>query len=155
MTNAYIRSTVPNTKCGWYFLTFAAANLPNPSIYNGFTLTIGNDASYINTSNVLNMNNWNYIGVTVANAGVTKKAYVNGREVTPNSNINGGPSTITYNAYLTSSIARRLDGAFQPPNTLPDRFSGSLAAGHIYNRVLTPQEVGQNYNAYKIRFGLI
>jgi len=155
MTNAYVRSTVPNTKCGWYFLTYAAANLPSPTVFNGFSLTIGNDDSYINTSNVLNMNNWNYIGVTVANAGATKKAYVNGREVNTANNVNSGPSTITYNAYLTSSIARRLDGANQPPNPVPDRFSGSLAAGHIYNRVLTPQEVGQNYNAYKIRFGLI
>jgi hypothetical protein len=32
--------------------------------------------------------------------------------------------------------------------------NGSIASGHIYNRALSAQEVSQNYNATKTRFGL-
>jgi hypothetical protein len=34
-------------------------------------------------------------------------------------------------------------------------FGGNIAQSSIYNRVLTPQEVAQNYNAQKSRFNLI
>jgi hypothetical protein len=155
MTNAYVRGNSPSTKCGWFFLTFISFTTGNPpvTVVNGFSFAIGQDRSVISCASSLDMNNWNYIGVTVANAGATKKAYKNGIEISPSQNYNQTPTTIRYDGFLTSSLAKRLGGGPNEIN-LPDRFSGSLAAGHIYNRVLTPQEVGQNYNAYKIRFGL-
>jgi hypothetical protein len=153
MTNAYKFDTAPSRKCGWFFLTFISFQNPSPTVFNGFSFAIGRDRAVISCPNSLDMNNWNYIGVTIAGAGATKKAYKNGIEISPSTNYDGTPNTITYNAFLTSSLAKRTGGGLNE-NNLPDRFSGSLAAGHIYNRVLTPQEIGQNYNAYKVRFGL-
>ena len=40
------------------------------------------------------------------------------------------------------------------PTIAPDPFTGNIAAVQVYNRALSAQEVLQNYNATKTRFGL-
>jgi hypothetical protein len=135
MTNAY---NFNSGKSGWFLLATSA---------RAFGLSIGTDDSTYNSgADRLTTGSWSYIGFTVTNSGGTIRAYQNG-VLLGTSNVLDSTS-INY-SFQTSSLARRIIPANQP-----DRFSGSLAAGHIYNRVLTPQEVGQNYNAYKSRFGL-
>jgi hypothetical protein len=149
MTNAYKYAITPSRKCGWFFLTFIAFPQPNPTTFNGFSFAIGRDTSVLSVgSNSIVPNTWNYLGFTVANSGGTMRAYRNGVQV---ASTTANSTAMNYTGNTTASLARRWDSSAD----LPDRFSGSLAAGHIYNRVLTPQEIGQNYNAYKARFGLI
>jgi hypothetical protein len=144
MTNAYSFGA-NGTKFGWYFLTYTSFGANT----NGFTFVLGRDTSVLNVgSNSMVPNTWNYLGFTITNSGGVMSAYRNGVFIT-SAIRNSTP--MNYTQYLTSSLARRMDGS----TVQPDRFSGSIAAGHIYNRVLTPQEIGQNYNAYKARFGLI
>ena len=45
-------------------------------------------------------------------------------------------------------------GGGNPVPVGSDRFTGSIAVFHIYNRALSSTEVLQNYNAQKTRFGL-
>lgn len=143
MTNAY--NFQSGQKNGWFFLTVLKQGT---TVTNNFAISIGYDTSEFNGGNgSLTPNQWQYIGFTVANNGQVITAYKNDRLLRTSTALNSDP--INY-SYQTSSLARRII-----PTNQPDRFSGSLAAGHIYNRVLTHQEVGQNYNAYKARFGLI
>ena len=59
---------------------------------------------------------------------------------------NVSSNTITY-ATPEFYVGRRV-------STTPEPFIGSIATSQIYNRVLSAQEILQNYNAYKGRFGL-
>jgi len=144
MTNAYRYNNSPSPKCGWFFLTYITFG----AFTNGFTFVLGRDTSVLNVgNNSIVPNTWQYLGFTIANSGGTMIAYRNGVQV---ASTTSNTTAMNYTGNTTASLARRWDSN----SDLPDRFSGSLAAGHIYNRVLTPQEVGQNYNAYKARFGL-
>jgi hypothetical protein len=44
-----------------------------------------------------------------------------------------------------------LVGSYEPGNNL---LNGTVASAQVYNRVLSPQEIAQNYNATKSRFNL-
>ncbi len=135
MTNAY---NFNSGKSGWFLLATST---------RAFALSIGTDISIYNSgTNRLTVGSWSYIGFTVTNSGGTIRAYQNGMLLGTSGVLDS--TSINY-SFQTSSLARRII-----PTNQPDRFSGSLAAGHIYNRVLTSQEVSQNYNAYKARFGL-
>jgi hypothetical protein len=114
---------------------------------NTFFIAIGADSSYrtaINGSLILNA--WNYIGGTITNGGGNITLYLSGIAVT---SYQGGPmntNTITYNTQ-DMAIGRRV-------STQAEYFIGRIAQVQIYNRVLTAQEVLQNYNATKGRYGL-
>jgi hypothetical protein len=114
---------------------------------NTFFIAIGADSSYrtaINGSLILNA--WNYIGGTITNGGGNITLYLSGIAVT---SYQGGPmntNTITYNTQ-DMAIGRRI-------STQPEYFIGRIAQVQIYNRALTEQEVLQNYNATKRRYGL-
>jgi hypothetical protein len=69
--------------------------------------------------------------------------YVNGVQ----SGLKSGVSTI----YRTSTI--RL--GITPPPTAVIPFQGNIYLASIYNKALTPQEVLQNYNATKSRYGIL
>jgi hypothetical protein len=76
--------------------------------------------------------------------------YVNGRLV--NSYDYGSISTITYNNVTQFIIAAEPgSGTIIEGNY----FGGNIALTSIYNRALSPNEVLQNYNATKSRFGLL
>ncbi len=114
---------------------------------NTFFIAIGADSSYrtaINGSLILNA--WNYIGGTITNGGGNITLYLSGIAVT---SYQGGPmntNTITYNTQ-DMAIGRRV-------STQAEYFIGRIAQVQIYNRALTEQEVLQNYNATKRRYGL-
>jgi hypothetical protein len=86
------------------------------------------------------------MGGIVTNGGQDIKLYVNGVET---SYLAGGILTSNAVTYTTPQfyVGRRVDSA-------PESFIGSIATTQIYNRTLSPQEILQNYNATKGRFGL-
>lgn len=72
----------------------------------------------------------------------------------PNNNVviyvNGLPVLTTTTLHLNHTAPIQFGGANYPTQY----FNGDIAQGIIYNKVLTPTEVLQNYNVTKSRFGL-
>jgi hypothetical protein len=86
----------------------------------------------------------NWVNVTVSSNGSEATAYKNGiRFLSPS-------STITN--FSTGDSQRTL--AVGCINNLGSNWSGNVAITQIYNRALSDQEVLQNYNSTKSRFGL-
>jgi hypothetical protein len=129
--------------------------------YRGYQLGISNNGtpyffirsvvttSYIGltTQLVLSTNQWYYIvgtydGSSNANGG---KIYINGISV--DINIVGNNLTTTTISNETTWIGRR-----RPATTGP--FVGRIPQVQIYNRALSQQEVLQNFNATRARFGI-
>ena len=111
---------------------------------NTFFITVGADSAYYTSANnSITRNIWNYIGGTVVNGGQDIKLYVNGIETSYVGGVlNSG--TITYNTnqlYIGGRYSNNLE-----------TFTGNIAIAQIYNRVLSSQEILQNYNALKDRF---
>ena len=74
------------------------------------------------------------------------KIYINGVEEDTNTISNTLTSSTLSNQRTLLGIRR-----LSPP---PDPLRGNIANVQIYNRALSAQEVLQNYNATKTRFGL-
>jgi len=143
--NAIVGNGYPyiSTK-GWLFST--ATNYGNPLILNSFFISIGSDNAYRTAaSNSLVTNTWNYIGGIVTNGGQDIKLYSNGIETS----YYGGTLSATTILYDTNelNIGRRY-------STSSELFIGFMGNIQIYNRVLSAQEILQNYNAQKSRFNL-
>ena len=81
-----------------------------------------------------------WCGAVTFNTTTGWKLYLNGQLVDTD------PSTTTFAGGNVVRIA-----AFQVGGNL---FNGKIATAHIYNRVLSDDEIAQNYNATKSRFGL-
>jgi hypothetical protein len=81
-----------------------------------------------------------WCGAVTFNTTTGWKLYLNGQLVDTD------PSTTTFTGGNVVRIA-----AFQVGANL---FNGKIATAHIYNRVLSDDEIAQNYNATKSRFGL-
>jgi len=81
-----------------------------------------------------------WCGAVTFNTTTGWKLYLNGQLVDTD------PSTTTFVGGNVVRIA-----AFQVGGNL---FNGKIATAHIYNRVLSDDEIAQNYNATKSRFGL-
>ena len=128
---------------GWSMAT--ATNYSGTS--NNFYLAIGADVALQSAYNEsIIRNTWNYIGGTVLNGGENIILYVAGTAVTSNFAEILATNTITYNTQ-DMAIGRRV-------STNQEYFIGRIAQVNIYNRVLTAQEIKQNYNATKKRYGL-
>jgi len=128
---------------GWSMAT--ATNYNGTS--NNFYLAIGADVALQSAYNEsIIRNTWNYIGGTVLNGGENIILYVAGTAVTSNFAEILATNTITYNTQ-DMAIGRRV-------STNQEYFIGRIAQVNIYNRVLTAQEIKQNYNATKKRYGL-
>jgi hypothetical protein len=84
--------------------------------------------------------NWHYVGFTFA--GTTKTSYINGVSV-------GTQSTT---GSLTFSFSDRTMGRFGSSTAY--YLNGLLSNCSIYNRALSAQEVAQNFNATRNRFGV-
>ena len=93
-----------------------------------------------NVSNtIINNGNWKFITFTKDN--LTGKYYVNSsldRTVSANTNVNYG-----YDNFLIGKNWR--------DNNLP--YNGSIGAVYIYTKTLSLEEITQNYNATKSRYG--
>jgi hypothetical protein len=146
-------------KDGWTIGLGANNNAVNDLNFYSFYFTTGDgpsdDANYKVLTTGSMINQWSYMGVTVANSANTTAnmiLYKNGVNASFNAQRATYATPILYNNATTTVGARY---TLNSPTGQPDYFPGYIAAIHIYNRVLTPQEIGQNYNAYKSRFGLI
>ena len=95
-------------------------------------------------TSALSVQTWYYVAFTKSPGliGSTSKLYVNGQEV---AGAVEGTNT-TPNILDSPFVVGRLDATRW--------FNGKIANASVYNRTLTSQEILQNYNATKTRFGL-
>lgn len=99
------------------------------------------NARYVNNlGSGLTDGNYHYIGFTFSDN--TKTSYIDGVSV-------GTQSTA---GTLTNSFSNRRLGRFGSDSSY--YLNGEIPLYKVFNRALTPQEVQQNYNAYKNRFNL-
>tara|TARA_R110000744_G_C19135481_1_gene537556 strand:- start:31 stop:720 length:690 start_codon:yes stop_codon:yes gene_type:complete len=114
-------------------------NISGTYLRNGVSVNsiryVANDGSAIGT------NTWHYCGITYTN--YTKKSYVDG--------VLQGTQTCGSGGNLDHSMTNRRFGRY---GTLDYALVGQLGPIQIYNRVLSVDEVRQNFNAQKQRFGL-
>jgi hypothetical protein len=95
------------------------------------------------TANFINTSNWYQVVATFVSG--SRRLYINGTLV--NSDTQSG--TIATNSGGMSIGAY---GGFSGSRSY--YYNGNLASCRVYNRALTPQEILQNYNATKGRYGL-
>ena len=108
--------------------------------YDGsaFRGTLGN-------SDVIPTNTWAHIAATSSTNSVNDMhVYVNGSLVGRTIRGSGSPSSIDYSS-LPLNIGSRASSAY---------FNGQMSHICIYNKALSVDEINQNYNATKYRFGL-
>ena len=96
------------------------------------------DSLYFGSSN-MTANAWNYV-VGTYTAG-DKRVYLN-TNLMNNNNLNVTLNTNQGNQYI---------GSYNPNSYY---YNGEIAVVKVYNRVLTPGEIKQNYGHYKTRFNL-
>ena len=96
--------------------------------------------------NYITLNEWNHVAFTYSyNSGGPIKLYVNGSEInyssqdTSNSNV---PTSDSNGSLIMGDTSAGYNRSF----------NGSMSSGMIYNRVLSSDEILQNYNALKNRF---
>jgi len=116
------------------------------SLGNGFAFEIDDDVTKSGPFGniIITPNTWYYV-TGVANRTNALSLYINGildNSTADNTSLNINPP---YNLYIGS----------QRSNNAPSFFlNGKIALNQVYNKALTPQEIAQNYNAQKSRFGL-
>lgn len=146
-----------------YFISKAIANTQNYRYAFGFTQTrqlrafiqgnSGGGATDIvpNTINTLNLNQW-YMCTMVINRTSTVDLYINGvLQAVDNTNIISQWSGLNFQ----SNNPFRVGSYTAQDNTSPALvLPGNIALTQVYFRTLSAQEVLQNYNATKGRFGL-
>jgi hypothetical protein len=139
--------TTELTYCGFIYPTNLTGNRAIFSFRGTLLQVQGNgivywanitNSSALFTATGLNLNQWNFISISHNNNQVT--AYYNSNNLGTVTLVN--PLT----SYSYNEIARFGEGDRQ--------FAGSLGNFLFYNRALSAQEVLQNYNAQKSRFGL-
>lgn len=114
-------------------------------ITDTFFLSIGQDVAYRTAANnSIVKNAWNCVGAIVTNGGGNIQLYVNGLETAYLGGLlSSGTVTYTTNEFFVG--ARRA-------STEP--FIGNIALTQIYSRILSAQEVLQNFNAQRQRFNI-
>ena len=108
----------------------------------GATKNSGNNSYSVTTSTSAPINSWTNFVVTMDWNGNSIRGYFNGNLESTNNSISGS----IMNTTGITRIGRRPDGG--------NYFGGRIAIVQTYNRILTPTEIQQNYNAQKSRFGL-
>ena len=109
----------------------------------GFSLTDFNNLGVRTTTThqtAVSQNTWYHV-VGIRNASNQYIVYVNG-------------VASTTNATATTSLTTAAPQIASNPATSLERFTGTIASLRLYNRSLSADEVLQNYNATKGRFGL-
>ena len=120
-----------------------------PSWGTGFSLQIGTrqriaamvSGGYLMTQWAPQAGIWYHISATHRSSDNHNVLYVNGVQE------NTAARSISYNGNAVTTI-----GAFYSGGSLP--FSGKISIVRTYNRALTADEILQNFNAAKARFGL-
>jgi hypothetical protein len=146
---------------GGFFIHLKKSGNPNYPVAQA-TFSHSTTTSYTyNTAAYATLNGWdNWVNVTVT-VDSNIKVYVDGiLQSTTSRNVStiiygtgnigsGGDTNLRF--CTTLSYAPTLDqgtGGYWRP------YTGDFSSGHMYNRVLTAEEVLQNYNATRGRFGL-
>ena len=112
-----------------------------------FVATVYDGSAYRWNTNVatITTDTWYHAVATITNG--SQKFYVNGVETATNAGFYDGSSG--------GNIGEHTVGTYNRPGAgYGGYFAGKLAAYRYYTKVLTPQEVLQNFNARKWRFGL-
>jgi len=128
-----------------------------PTTFDSLLTVIAYDAaSFAFTEYVTGIsidNNWYYITLvfdsTSATTGNSSSLYVNGIEI--------NYPTIYMTEFSTDFpllVAASNDGTLPPPYFDQQTFRGSVGCVSVYNRKLKPEEITQNYNAQKARYGI-
>jgi hypothetical protein len=97
----------------------------------------------INTNSIIGNNTWCYITLTfdgIVNGG--GNIYLNAVNVNP----------FDFNIYVNSQDVSLVLGTGANSNAQP--LVGNIAIASVYNRILSPAEIEQNYNAQRVRFGV-
>jgi hypothetical protein len=106
---------------------------------------IGSPDQTIQSSALINDGEWKYIVATRTKSTGYGTIYINGNINASGTFTNQNSLTAPSNTYIGSSNGGV--GSYGPP-------SGSVAVAQIYNKVLTPSEILQNFYAARERFGL-
>jgi hypothetical protein len=102
----------------------------------------GSTPTTVLTSNDYSINNWYYLCLSYSNRNWF--GYINGTQVVSSTNPND-PYWNDEPWWI---------GSWKGDPTTNNSFNGRVSSAQIYNRALSAQEVLQNYNATKTRFGL-
>lgn len=103
---------------------------------SGIDISTTAAGSYFVSGTEFSLNTWYQVGVT--KNGATANAYVNGNYVGTNTVSNpktSGTSAITINEYYTNPL-------------------NNVNCVQVYDRVLTPSEIKENFNSIRSRFGI-
>jgi hypothetical protein len=148
--NAWVKPNVLGT--AMYFIGNNDGTTGGKGFYIGklsnnrfnFSLTYGASGLSILTFQLVNYyTDTNWVNVTISSNGLNAIAYKNGTRFGTSNNI-----TILSTGDSTRNLA------IGRINNTGGNWSGSIAQTSIYNKALTAQEILQNYNATKSRFGL-
>jgi hypothetical protein len=109
--------------------------------YLNYGLTLSaNNISSVTADGTITTTRWNFVCVSFSSA--TTKFYING--------VLDSTKTASFSSFTPSGKLKIGRRAFNTSSI----FSGSIGMVMIYNKVLTDNEILQNYNSQKSRFGL-
>lgn len=130
-----------SSNLGWYV---GIDNRPAASVANTVFISIGSDSSYLySAQNTVVTNGINKFIISFVCTGGVLSVYVNGVQ-TAGLSSNNTSRTINYSG----------NDFFIGKSTGTGRYAGSWYSYLLYNRALSANEILQNYNATKGRFGL-
>jgi hypothetical protein len=111
-------------------------------------MSIGLDNAYkIAPASTLSANTWFYVTAVCQNGGGSIDLYKNGVIISGSASSLLTSGTIQYDINEFNVGFRFVGGPTDP-------YTGNITSVSIYNRALTSDEILQNYNATKSRFGL-
>ena len=129
------------TNTGWYFF------IGGFGVNNNLSFSVARDQAYVITpTNSIINNLWYNTCAVVTNGGSNIQIYLNGI-------LQSAAASLLTSISINYTINNYKIGALLLSG-LNDYYSGNIALTKIYNRTLSSQEILQNYNATKTRFGL-
>lgn len=132
---------------GYYFSLFNGVNISGVTT-NSFNFDYWDGSAFrgiLGVNNSIMPNVWIMLTATSATNSVNDmKVYLNGVLVSYSNRGTGSPTSINYST-LPLRIGARGDGSY---------FNGDIPQVSIYNRALTAQEIQQNFNATRGRYGI-
>jgi hypothetical protein len=158
--NATLNTTSPrgifSTSNTTSIIRYYGISLQLGNIYNGsgnykVLLNVGNGVSagttgrrsFITNDEVIIGNQWCHI-VGIINSGPTFKLYINGQEKP--GTLSGDGGALVWGVNTITEIGSS--------NAYNEVLAGKVSNVKFYNSILTPNEILQNYNATKTRYGL-
>jgi hypothetical protein len=147
---AFINYSISANNTGWMIVIDDMGNSP----YTSYSLWISSNtpnkllASYDSnnwkySTGSIPPNEWNHIALS--KNGASGKFYINGQDA----------GSITYTNLVNFTLETTTGtGIGRHKNNTGYPFNGKIAFAKVYNRALSDQEIQQNYNALKGRYGL-